>query len=148
MMKFLSMMILSLTVSGVAMASVNETKATNSSNDKINQAAGSVSKACGGKIAASIDWSKYDSLQYGSTKKEDALRWAGDYGSIALKALIDLCKDKDYKSAVSQITQYVAVADAPDQTVTVSKNGNTITEHFNAFKSSTANIEKKVKELF
>ncbi len=135
-------------ISSNAFANVAETKAKASSDQKIAAAIAQVNTACGSKITATIDWSKYDSLDYGSTPKESAYKWAGGYSSIALKALVSLCSDAAYKAEVAKVSNYVAQPDGTTDAVALDKKGSTINAHYKPFGSNDIDIDKSVKALF
>jgi hypothetical protein len=134
-MKKLSVVFAVVAVSGTAFANVAEDKARKQAETQLNADAQKVKASCGNaELTVQVDWAGYDGMTVPSPKnhrtKEDLLSKAYDSGGIGLRALLDLCKDADYKKAISKFTKFVVHPSGQPYEVTFKLNGSTIDEVF------------------
>jgi hypothetical protein len=134
-MKKLSVMFAVVAVSGIAFANVAEDKARKQAETQLNADAQKVKASCGNaELTIQVDWDAYDKLTVPSPKnhrtKEDLLSRAYGSGGIGLQALLELCKDADYKKAVSKFKKVVIHPTGQPYEVTFKLDGSTIDEVF------------------
>lgn len=124
-------------MSSYTFAGVKDKKSMVESEATVAAAIGSVKTACGNaKLDSKIDWNNWDKYDYKKmgSEKADVLRYVGGLTQSVLEAMVELCKDADFKAEVAKVISLNISGkdDQADPYVAFSRSGNVLNMALNA----------------